>query len=1132
MDEPKKHKLEETRWDDSSGGRPQQYLQKTRTDLSGSGLLETATDITSFAEASQLPGVLTEHAPDAQRFELLTEVGKGATGSIYAMRDHSLERTIAVKFLPRSAQQHASVQNKFMHEAQVTAGLEHPNIMPVYDIGATKDGRLFFAMKKIEGCSLGDAIRTTKAKQEPPEEFRTVDGRVRIFLKVCDALAYAHFRGCVHQDVKPDNIMLGRFGEVLLLDWGSALRKDKPEQGIGLKFLGTPAYMSPEQARRESVDERSDVYSLGASLYQALTLKHPTWADDPEAFWAKKRRGEIDPLTDRERRAVPAALLDIALKAMAADPAGRYASVEELAADLKRYQARQRVLAHRESALETAGRLYRKHQRVILTASSLLAVVAGVSSLLFREKIKEMMTWTLYHAEDFSKLTTARLGGDWRMYRSRNWWNVDTVTADSGSWTVQNGALVGKSVWGFENLTFNREIPGDIRVEWEATPLLRTIFLAMVLPAYEFQRGLGETNLADSLADTAALRRLWNELPRLYGWGKSFGLDLAPVAFFYNTLMLLTNLYPDSTGPLFARYPEFRDAKADHMIDFGFNHQALDSFSAVTTVLGEAAYGMGLYQDVIGTYNRARREVAAALIQLGHYGQVIDHFADQPDFRAQALRLAGRFDELLKYRDLAVSSTNLSEAVIAAQDLGRLDEYVATAGLDYQALAKVLTGSLGRPDSALAVLAAHSGSRDLFHNLLHQSSLVEMGRFDEAFDAGIGALALQAPTGELLVAMGERHRLARVLPRLKTAAFLYHAEAGDYDSALQAVRGADNNLTLTALMHAGRFDEIRRDFGRWRNLMAWLLLHERRYDECAAGYPEQRFIAAEALLRAGRYDELFAPLPGHAFCLCTRALPNRPGRRGADALPGVAADVCRPADTHGRVRFRHHALSRPACALRTCLRPGQALRRHPIPHRDVAGLKRRLHRSSAYRGHAAVGRRRPPGRPAGRGAAARVFEFRGRQDDHAVRRVPAAAGTRGACGRHGVHGAAVPADCRRTCGPDERVPAPRGALPCRRHRRLRVSCTALRLRRAGPVPFLQGAAARSRRTRLRGPCRLSRHARRVRPPVSRQSVCRTEPPASRKQRGAAVCRVADRRVVRGEVTGGFPPAAASPCKDE
>jgi len=1107
MDEPKKHKLEETRWDDSSGGRPQQYLQKTRTDLSGSGLLETATDITSFAEASQLPGVLTEHAPDAQRFELLTEVGKGATGSIYAMRDHSLKRTIAVKFLPKSAHQNASVQNKFMHEAEVTAGLEHPNIMPVYDIGATKDGRLFFSMKKIEGCSLGDAIRKAKAKEEPPEEFRTIDGRVRIFLKVCDALAYAHFRGCVHQDVKPDNIMLGRFGEVLLLDWGSALRKEGADGDVGLRFLGTPAYMSPEQARRESVDERSDVYSLGASLYQALTLKHPTWADDPEAFWAKKRRGDIDPLTDRERRAVPAALLDIALKAMAADPARRYATVEELAADLKRYQARQRVLAHRESALETAGRLYRKHRRVILTASSLLAVVAGVSSLLFREKIKEMMTWTLYHAEDFSTLTTAQLGRDWRQFSSRDWWTIDTLAAagDSGAWTVKNGVLAGTNVWGFDNISYNRDIPGDIRVEWESralvananlncfiggptrfggymfhvggfgdprrvrlskgrtdqaldevflstgirtgqtyrfrmeregkrvrlfmdgtklidvldldvvsgrgrqtfgfevnggnavridniriynhplpqkiepivaadrfyerghygealeqyreiaavypgtemagwaqygaarcldrldsaaaavaafgeferrhpdheltamalyersrihertgdtaavsecyrelaarypgNPLLRKIFLAMSLPAHERSRSLSLTNLYDTTANLAELAWVKNELARLYGWGRAFGIDMSRMEFFRITLTLLSEIDADGAEALFLRYPDFPEVFAEHLVVFGYFERALETFPAGYEWLSRAAYNLGEFRKVVSTWNKGRDFVAAALVQLGQYDQVAAHFLDQPWYRAMALNYAGRFDELLnQYPDIGASSTNLPLTPMSANDLGRFDEYGNNTAFDYQIAAKIWLNIMGRPDTALAILRSAPGTGDIIHRVLESQCLRELGRFREALDRSIGAFGMSQTAAEMLVCMGDREGLTRLLSRQRLARYFYHAEAGEFDAALQAVK-ADRNLYLTGLLQAGRFERIRAEFGSNRDIMARILLHLRRYDELVEHYPDQRFFAAEALLRAGRFDDLFARYPDMRSA-CARAL-YRTGR--------------------------------------------------------------------------------------------------------------------------------------------------------------------------------------------------------------------------------------------------------------
>jgi len=450
-------------------------VEKTHRDTAGTG---TASSVTEFSRADELPeDLLTAGRKD--RFELDREVGKGGVGRVYALRDHSLGRTIAVKFLQKPGTRGAGVRRQFIREARVTAALEHPNIMPVYDVGVTEKGEIFFTMKKVGGVTLGDAIRQCREGRDGPEEFRTIDGRVRIFLKVCDALTYAHHQGFIHQDVKPDNIMLGEFGEVLVLDWGSARSREDPP-AAGQAPVGTPAYMSPEQARREIADERSDIYCLGATLFQALLLRHPTWSENAEVFWERKRTGALDLPTAGERRRVPAALLDIALKALEPDPGRRYQSVAALADDLKRWQAGRAVGAHRETVFEAFGRWYRRNQRVFWIAVVSVLALSGVGGLLFREKIQEMLTWRRFFTDDFSSYgRPADLARNWRGCASESWLETRPEPfGDSACWRVERGSLQGYAIRnGFSDITFSRRIPGDIRVEWTATAVLRNLDL-------------------------------------------------------------------------------------------------------------------------------------------------------------------------------------------------------------------------------------------------------------------------------------------------------------------------------------------------------------------------------------------------------------------------------------------------------------------------------------------------------------------------------------------------------------------------------------------------------------------------------------------------------------------------------
>lgn len=344
-----KRLAEQTVADEESSVKADRFLRRTASDHQDTALTDT---ITRFGDTSEVPVQLAEEMEaGGARFALLDRIGSGATSHVYAVRDHSLERTIAVKFLKRSRSLAQTSRRRFLHEARVTAQLEHPNIMPIHDIGLDSQGRLFFVMKRVEGHTVGDAIRTARgdptATEPAPTDkgpghdtvgFDSVDDKLEIFFKLCDAVAFAHDHGYIHQDIKPDNIMLGRYGEVLLLDWGCALDRHLESDDTGKAIYGTPAYMSPEQARREQADERSDIYCVGATLYHVLTLHHPTWADDPETFWAMKSAGELSPLP-HDADDVPAPLLEICRTAMAPDPADRYQTVGQMRQAVREYQS-------------------------------------------------------------------------------------------------------------------------------------------------------------------------------------------------------------------------------------------------------------------------------------------------------------------------------------------------------------------------------------------------------------------------------------------------------------------------------------------------------------------------------------------------------------------------------------------------------------------------------------------------------------------------------------------------------------------------------------------------------------------------------------------------------------------------
>ena len=263
------------------------------------------------------------------KYTFVKELGRGGMGTVYLAEDRELNRLVAIKVL-NTPEATEDLRNRMIREAQIIARLEHPGIVPVHDVGVLPDGRVFYAMKFVRGSRL----------DEYAAQNSSIRDRLRKFQAVCDAVAFAHAHGVIHRDLKPQNIMIGSFGEVLVLDWGVAkiLATDNTDED-GL-VIGTRHYMSPEQARGaiDELDERSDIYALGAVLNFLLN--------------------------DQSKVRKPARA--ICSKAMAPAKDDRYSTASDLSADIGRLLDAEPVSAYRESAIERVSRWVSKNRFLVL----------------------------------------------------------------------------------------------------------------------------------------------------------------------------------------------------------------------------------------------------------------------------------------------------------------------------------------------------------------------------------------------------------------------------------------------------------------------------------------------------------------------------------------------------------------------------------------------------------------------------------------------------------------------------------------------------------------------------------------------------------------------------------------------
>ncbi len=380
----------------------------------GDELVEDSADSHQLADGLSLKG-------DAfGRYEIRSELGRGGMGAVLRVWDRDLRRSLAMKVIlglesrrtaPRNGQKQQRLLARFLEEAQVTGQLDHPGIVPVHELGLDPEGRVYFTMKLVKGRTLREIFERVRKGEEGWTQTRAL-GLVQ---KVCEAMSYAHHKSVIHRDLKPDNIMIGRFGEVYVMDWGLAkilgrederdirIRAEDPPRGEELlsqrsdqgghapdsmlctmdgDVIGTPAYMSPEQAasRVDEMGPQSDVYSVGAMIYHLLTGQMPYVlpGSRPTAYmvWRWVLDGPPRPVHELNHD-VPPELEAICDKAMAREPRRRYADMGELAADLQAYLEHRVVSAYESGALAEFRKFVHRNKGIVAIVLIAVVVILG-----------------------------------------------------------------------------------------------------------------------------------------------------------------------------------------------------------------------------------------------------------------------------------------------------------------------------------------------------------------------------------------------------------------------------------------------------------------------------------------------------------------------------------------------------------------------------------------------------------------------------------------------------------------------------------------------------------------------------------------------------------------------------------
>jgi serine/threonine protein kinase len=331
-------------------------------------------------------------------YELKNEIARGGMGHVFLAEDRTLNRQVALK-VGHSAD--ATQKAAFYREARILSHLSHPNIVPVHNFGEDAAGRPFYSMKLVRGQTLQGVIKNLREKDPLTTVEFSLQRLLSVFRRVCNAIEFAHSAGYLHRDMKPENVMIGEYGEVWVMDWGlaQALRQttalisdDTPKYDRKFAVEGTPQYMSPEQAFGSPLDERTDIYSLGSILYAILTLQAPVQGNSLNEILQKVKTGAVSAMQApfskptahgshaTKRKGIPMALAAVVHKAMHLDSSKRYQHVTDLIRDIEAYQSGFATSAEDAGVIRHIGLLVRRHRALaaVLAFSLAGAVISAV----------------------------------------------------------------------------------------------------------------------------------------------------------------------------------------------------------------------------------------------------------------------------------------------------------------------------------------------------------------------------------------------------------------------------------------------------------------------------------------------------------------------------------------------------------------------------------------------------------------------------------------------------------------------------------------------------------------------------------------------------------------------------------
>lgn len=756
------------------------------------------------------------------RYKVKSLIGKGATGQVFSVVDNNLERSVAVKFMHPSSMLQQGKTEQFIEEAKKTAQLNHPNILPIHDLDFTDGALPFFSMRKFDGLTLEEII--TQSKHNPHITISNNIKKVGILIKICEAVSYAHSKSIIHGDIKPGNIMVGRHGDVMLLDWGACFHES--ERGKSDRtIIGTPMYMSPEQARKEDCGKQSDIYCIGTTLLHLLTLRYPLYNSNPRLFWEMKKEGFYQEPNATESSTIPRPLLSIIRKALHPRTEERYTSVDLLRRDLIAFQGGDPVSAHKDSTWAFIKRLYQKNKTATLITFSSIIILVLIGFMIYIEKLKELSQWHEVYNENFDHYTHNDIAQNWQAVYFPAWSKdnrQDVNLYKDNSWFVKQGSLHSKrpypSFKGSRDISPNIKISGPMKFSVElnadTSRPLSNVFIGgrTRFDGYTFHVGdWGGRNKITLTKGSSMIPLQFGTIPA----GVQKGQPCHYVVEKNNNIIRFF-----IQGELVIEYIDPMPLSGEQHKYFGFemNQASIDNITAWNKPLPEKIkaialpdhyYSAGKFELALHAYDEIRRDSGddseTSALALLRSAQCLLNLQRYNGARVRLLSFLSKYTEHVHTLDAMMI---LANTYIAMADTENMEKYLNIIGQRFHQDQR----TRWLFEKAVDYYAASIN--------LHENSYIEPGIYGKAKDMAVRVNRIESFIGYKISEFSslEKSRCAYTLFRLGYRDdLLQHFPTSKYsirhrsrikDFAYFKHNRPNSNVYISMLIHAERFDEI------------------------------------------------------------------------------------------------------------------------------------------------------------------------------------------------------------------------------------------------------------------------------------------------------------------------------------